>query len=131
MGNILVIEDDVAVSDVICDSLRSYGLDVQCVRTEEQAYARITSFPALDGLVLDVNLGRGATGFDIARFARQVLPDIAVIYVSGNATPTAFKAFGVPESEFVEKPFTPDELVEAVTSLLVEDDNRGTAVPFV
>ena len=130
MGSILVVEDDLAVSDLICDTLRDCGLDVQCVRTQEQAYARITSFPVLDGLVLDVNLGRGATGFDIARFARQVFPDIAVVYVSGNSPPTAFKAFGVPDSEFVEKPFTPDELLDAVTSRLDVDDH-GVAVPFV
>lgn len=130
MGKILVVEDDRAVSDVISDMLRGRGLDVQCVRTEEQAYARITSFPALDGLVLDVNLGRGATGFDIARFARQVMPDIAVVYVSGQAQPTAFKAFGVPDSEFVEKPFTPDELIEAVTSRLDVDDHT-VALPYV
>lgn len=130
MGKILVVEDDRAVSDVISDMLRERGLDVQCVRTEEQAYARITSFPALDGLVLDVNLGRGATGFDIARFARQVMPDIAVVYVSGQAQPTAFKAFGVPDSEFVEKPFTPDELIEAVTSRLDVDDHT-VALPYV
>lgn len=130
MGNILVVEDDLAVGDVICDTLRDRGLNVQCVRTEEQAYARITSFPGLDGLVLDVNLGGGATGFDIARFARQVMPDIAVVYVSGNSSPTAFKAFGVPDSEFVEKPFTPDDLAEAVTSRL-DVHEPALGVPFV
>jgi CheY-like chemotaxis protein len=130
MGNILVVEDDLAVGEVICDTLRDRGLNVQCVRTEEQAYARITSFPGLDGLVLDVNLGGGATGFDIARFARQVMPDIAVVYVSGNSSPTAFKAFGVPDSEFVEKPFTPDDLAVAVTSRLDVHDPR-VSVPLV
>jgi CheY-like chemotaxis protein len=130
MGNILVVEDDLAVSDVISDLLRERGLYVQCVRTEEQAYARITSFPMLDGLVLDVNLGRGGTGFDIARFARQFMPDIAVVYVSGQAPPAAFKALGVPDSEFVEKPFTPDELVDAVTSRLDADDHTE-APPFL
>lgn len=130
MGNILVVEDDLAVGEVICETLQDCGLSVQCVRTEEQAYARITSFPAPDGLVLDVNLGRGATGFDIARFARQVIPDIAVVYVSGHSPSTAFKAFGVPDSEFVEKPFTRDDLALAVTSRL-DDDGSGAALPFV
>jgi CheY-like chemotaxis protein len=118
MGNILVVEDDHAVSEVICDVLRGRGFSVESVRSDHQAYARITSFPAPDGLVVDINLGGGASGYDIARFARQAMPDVAVVYVSGKARLDSFKAFGVPDSEFVEKPFLPDELLAAVTSLV-------------
>ena len=39
---------------------------------------------------------------------------MAVVYVSGEVEPTSFKAFGVPGSEFVQKPFAPDALAEAV-----------------
>jgi CheY-like chemotaxis protein len=130
MGNILVVEDDLAVSEVISETLRGRGFHVECVRTDHQAYARITSFPTPDGLVLDVNLGRGASGYDIARFARQALPDVAIVYVTGRAPPDSFKAFGVPDSEFIEKPFAPDELIEAVTSR-IEVRPPTTVIPLV
>jgi CheY-like chemotaxis protein len=130
MGNILVVEDDLAVSEVISDVLRGRGFCVECVHNDQQAYARITSLPAPDGLVLDVNLGQGASGYDIARFARQAVPDIAIVYVSGKAPLDSFKAFGVPDSEFLQKPFLPDELVEAVTSL-VAPRPRTVEIPIV
>ena len=118
MTHVLVVEDDRAICDLICEALRDRGVYAESVRNDRQAYARITSLPVLDGLVLDVNLGHGTTGYDIARFARQVMPDIAIVYVSGATNEASFKAFGVPESEFLEKPFMPDELADAVTEKL-------------
>jgi predicted esterase len=32
-------------------------------------------------MIVDVTLGTGTTGFDVARFARQLDPHLAVIYV--------------------------------------------------
>lgn len=91
--------------------------------TDREAYGRITRIPTLYGLVLDVNLGPGTTGYDVARFARQVIPRIAVVYVSGEVRPSSFSAFGVPESVFLQKPITPAELVEAVKSRLAGSIN--------
>jgi len=118
MDHVLVVEDDHAICDIMCDALREGGLSVECVGDDQAAYRRIADLPTLAGLVLDVNLGAGTTGYDVARFARQVIDDIAVIYVSGEVRASSLEAFGVPESTFVQKPFTPVELVEAVTAKL-------------
>ncbi len=118
MGNLLVVEDDHAICDVMAEALRDEGFLVECVRADREAYTRIAGLPTIQALVVDVNPGPGTTGFDVARFARQVIPHIAVVYVSGEAAPASHMAFGVPESAFLPKPFTPDELVEAVRSKL-------------
>jgi hypothetical protein len=68
-------------------------------------------------VVPDVNLGAGTTGYDVAKFARQMISDV-VVYVSGEVVPASFAAFGVPNSTFIAKPFRPDELVDAVTKKL-------------
>lgn len=114
MGDVLVVEDDHAICEIICEALRDASLAVDCVTTDIDAYGRITSLPTLLGLVVDVNLGKGTTGYDVARFARQVIPDVRVVYISSEAAPHSFKAFGVPDSVFVQKPITPAELVGAV-----------------
>ncbi|MDB5446583.1 MAG: CheY-like receiver [Phenylobacterium sp.] len=114
MGSVLVVEDDHAIREVMCDVLRDRGFTVDCVRNDQEAYQRIAARPPPSILVIDVNLGRGTTGYDVARYARQVMPDVAVVYVSGEVQPGSFKAFGVPESEFLEKPFAPEELVAVV-----------------
>ena len=70
-----------------------------------------------------VPLGRipSGTGYDVARFARQVIPDLPVLYVSGEAAPETFMAYGVPGSGFIEKPFRPDDLLAALLKRLKRD----------
>lgn len=113
----LVVDDDADVCAIICEVLSAAGWSVECVSTDQEAHARIPRLPTLDGLILDVNLGRGTTGFDVARFARQVIPDVTVLYVSGAVSDSSFRAFGVPESGFLAKPFTPDELADVMSQL--------------
>jgi DNA-binding response OmpR family regulator len=118
---VLVVEDDRGICDLISDMLGQARFAVACVDSDRQAYERLSGPSAPDALILDINLGPGTTGFDVARFARQKAPTLPVIYVSGQATRESFKAFGVPGSYFVEKPFTIDELVDAVERALGED----------
>ena len=114
----LVADDHEDVCELISEGLRERGVAVECVHDDTSAYRRIAALPTLDAIILDVHLGRGTTGYDVARFARQVIPDVTVVYVSGEVDSTSFKAFGVPSSEFVEKPFTPDDIGDLVISML-------------
>jgi len=118
MGRVLVVEDDQAICDLITETLAAAALEARCVATDRDAYALLAEPPEFDALILDINLGRGTTGYDIARFARQGEPGLPVIYVSGEASQASFAVFGVPGSLFVAKPFKPDELLAAVRSRL-------------
>jgi DNA-binding response OmpR family regulator len=69
------------------------------------------ALPTIAALVVDINLGAGTTGFDVARFARQVVSQLPILYVTGEASQDSFLAFGVPESAFPQKPFTAQELL--------------------
>jgi len=111
---VLLVEDDRSICDVIAELLSDLGFETVCVHTDRQAYDALPTLPTFSALVVDVNLGAGTTGFDVARFARQVLPEVAVIYISGQASPDSFRAFGVRDSAFLLKPFEPQELVAAV-----------------
>jgi DNA-binding response OmpR family regulator len=111
MGRVLVVEDDHAICALISDILEHAGLQAECVQNDRSAYAIIPTLPTIAALVVDINLGTGTTGFDVARFARQVIPALPVLYVTGEASENSFKAFGVPESDFIAKPFTADELL--------------------
>jgi DNA-binding NtrC family response regulator len=108
---VLVVDDDPAICNIISLFLEEAELLPVCATTDREAYRLITSLPTIRGLVVDVNLGPGTTGFDVARFARRVIPGLPVVYISGQATPLAYGSFGVPESDFVEKPFTPKDLL--------------------
>ena len=113
-AHVLVVEDDRSVSTVICAFLRSEGWRCASVRTDKQAYQRIPGQPPLAALVIDINLGAGTTGFDVARFARQQIPGLRVVYMSGESRPDSVKTFGVPGSAFLTKPFAMAELKAAL-----------------
>jgi DNA-binding NtrC family response regulator len=117
-GRVLVVEDDCAIADVICDIVKSDGLECVCVSTDRDAYIAIPTQPPIRALVVDINLGTGTTGYDVARFARQVIPAIPVIYVTGQGSPLSFGAFGVPDSAFVQKPFNADDILQPLRDRL-------------
>lgn len=135
-GRVLVVDDDAAICGLIGDILEGTGLRTVCARTDIEAYAALPTLPTFKAILLDINLGKGTTGFDIARFARQVIPGISVIYISGQASPTSFGAFGVPDSAFLEKPFKADQLLDLLQARLSAnqwgrdiDGSTGVTVP--
>jgi CheY-like chemotaxis protein len=115
---VLVVEDEPQVCGLISDLLDEAGYEAHPVASDRGAYAALSGARGYAGLVVDINLGAGTTGYDVARFARQMRPGIAVLYVSGQASERSFKAFGVPGSGYMPKPFAPDDLLAALQRLL-------------
>lgn len=108
------MEDEPAICELISDFFDQTEFDVHCVQSDRGAYRALSGIRAYAALVVDINLGPGTTGFDVARFGRQLSPGLPVIYVSGETSQSSFAAFGVPESRFVAKPFTAPELLEVL-----------------
>jgi DNA-binding response OmpR family regulator len=67
-------------------------------------------------LVTDINLGRGVTGFDIARKARSINPALTVVYITGQAA--HLERFGFQDALMFEKPFRAAELANRLASLV-------------
>ena len=120
---VLVVDDEHQVCETLADLFDAEGFTPVCVRSDRQAVEALRSRHRFACLVVDVNLGRGTTGFDVARLARQLDPALAVVYISGDAREASFRAHGVPGSAFLEKPFTPSELLDEVRKLLADNDD--------
>jgi DNA-binding response OmpR family regulator len=122
---VLIVEDQPLVGLALKESLQDAGANVVWVRSDRAAYTALqgNGLP-FDVLILDVDLGHGTTGFDIARFARQRDPDVGVIFSSGSP-PDWINTFGVPGAMFVPKPCSADAMSSAVT--LVAKDRERTA----
>jgi DNA-binding NtrC family response regulator len=118
-ARVLVVDDDEQICELISDALDRTEIRTVCVGADRAAYAAIPTLPSFNAIIVDVNLGEGTTGFDVARFARQVIPEIAVIYISGDSGASALTEHGVPDSDFLEKPFRIDELIERLSDRLV------------
>jgi DNA-binding NtrC family response regulator len=116
--DVLVVDDDPLICEVIGQALEDARLRTRCARSDQEAYGALLGAPGLRALVVDVNLGVGTTGFDVARVARRTHPGLVVVYISGEASETSFEAFRVPDSDFFEKAFDSDVLASLLLSRL-------------
>lgn len=122
-SRVLVVEDDGQICELLVDMLEAHGREAHCVQSDRGAYETLQHDRGFACMIVDVNLGSGTTGYDVARFARRIDPQLAVIYISGETSPASFKANGVPASLFLAKPFTIDELLEQVSKLVGDNDD--------
>lgn len=78
----------------------------------------------LAGLITDIRLGQGPSGWELATRARELNPEIAVVYATADSA-HEWSAHGVPNSVVVQKPYAAAQLVTAISTLLIEADTRG------
>jgi DNA-binding response OmpR family regulator len=115
---ILLAEDESLIALSIEEALQEGGFAVLSAESGEEAVAAIdTDSHLFVGLITDVRLGAGPDGWDVARRAREVYPNIAVVYMSGDSA-AEHRSRGVPGSLMVQKPFATAQIVNAIAALL-------------
>ncbi|MCK5911396.1 MAG: response regulator, partial [Caulobacter sp.] len=96
-------------------ALEEGGFRVEPVRSGADAICALESPDApFRALVTDIDIP-APDGWDVARRARELFPDLAVIYVSGGSS-HEWASKGVPGSVMLVKPFALAQLVVAVSS---------------
>src|SRR4051794_22058790 len=122
---VLVIEDDELIHVAIGEALADGGFTVAHASTPEDARDMIDAPDArYRALVTDINLAPGRpTGWDLAKRAREINPDIPVVYMTGDSG-DEWPSHGVPNSVLLTKPFAPAQVTTAVAQLL----NAGAPV---
>jgi CheY-like chemotaxis protein len=121
---LLYVEDELLVQAVTEDALRDAGYEVVTASNGAEAMGLVrTLCKSLRGVVTDVNLGKGANGWDVARCARETIAGLPVVYVSG-ANEGEWTSRGVPHSMMIAKPFAPVQVVTAMSSLLNAVDSQ-------
>jgi DNA-binding NtrC family response regulator len=124
--HILLVEDAASEREILATAFEHRGVKVSAARNDAEAYTTIRS-DALDGIaavVTDVNLGRGTTGFDVARAARAAKPDLAVVYMTAYEINTA--PHEVPDCLTLRKPLRLTEVADVVLSYLQARDDVGS-----
>jgi FixJ family two-component response regulator len=71
---------------------------------------------AVAGLLTDVNLGPGPSGWELAARARQLNPSLPVVYITGEGD-RDWPSSGAPNSRIVTKPFVSAEILMALSRL--------------
>ncbi|MEY3909132.1 MAG: hypothetical protein RLZZ90_1039 [Actinomycetota bacterium] len=77
----LVVEDEPLILGFIVSLLESNGLDVRSAANAAEA-RRISDIFHPDVAILDIELGVGPSGFDLALVLRKILPNIALVFLT-------------------------------------------------
>lgn len=88
---LMVVEDNQFMRALISELLEKQGFEVQAVDTTSAAVKLAVSFDP-DAAILDVELGTGPNGFDLARILRESNPEIGLLFLTNIPEP---KTIGV------------------------------------
>ncbi|QOZ32835.1 response regulator [Bradyrhizobium sp. CCBAU 53421] len=110
---ILVVEDDPLVREFVVETLREESYHVIPAADGEEALKwcrqRIANL-----LITDVKLSGPFDGWQVAELCRELDPQLPVVYATGFS-PVSPRP--VPGSLVLQKPYHPDELINAVRKL--------------
>ncbi len=109
-GTVLVVDDQDVVRDVIRLTLESAGYHVLEAATPSDAIAIVRGNAGIELLVTDVVMPE-MDAFELADRITCELPGVRVLYTSGYTDAAA-------EGPFIQKPFTPSQLIEKVSAVL-------------
>lgn len=121
---ILVVDDDPSVAGMLRSALASAGHSVPEIVGRPEDLERALERVDPDLVLMDIDLGQGASGIDVAA---RIAPDVPVVFVSAHADPATLALAGARRpAGFVVKPFDAIQLRAAVEMALARG---GSTVP--
>jgi CheY-like chemotaxis protein len=111
---VLLVEDEVLISMMIEDAMVARGFEVYTATSAGEALQVLIEGPQVDVLFTDINIEGDMDGSALARRARELHPELAVLYASGSMKSVAD---AVPGSTFVPKPYTLSEVCAMVAQM--------------
>lgn len=119
LGTILVVDDEPGVRNVTRRVLERAGFEVAAAGDVEEAVAALDQRGPFDLVLTDLYLP-GGNGKDVAGRARERLPGVPVVLMSGYSERSEqdelLQQAGI--TDYLSKPFTRDQLLDAVRSAL-------------
>jgi len=120
---LLLVEDEPLILLSTQDALESGGYAIIPAGSGAEATAIIESrIDEISGLLTDIRVGAGPNGWELARRARELKPDLPVVYVTGDSA-HEWPANGVPKSILIQKPYASAQPLTAISNLLTEADS--------
>ncbi|HOO56285.1 MAG TPA: response regulator [bacterium] len=110
---VLVIDDELFVCKSVKKILATESIEteISTIGREGLVKARTCSY---DMVMVDIQMPE-MNGYAVVRMIREIHPDMPIIVISGYNTPhTKEQAFKNGASDFIPKPFLPEEVLEKV-----------------
>ena len=121
METTLIVEDHDEVRQLTAAILEECGYQVLAAAAGAEALVAAADHPGPIHLLITDVLMPHMSGKELAERLRQAHPETKVLYMSGYAA-DVFSRVGAagPEIEYIQKPFTPEELAIKVRKVLCE-----------
>jgi PAS domain S-box-containing protein len=123
-ATILVVDDDPDVRAFLADSLETLGHTVVSAGSGEEALALLAD-PGPDLALIDYAMP-GMHGADVARFARELCPQLPIVFVTGFAETEQLEAALGPGAPVLRKPFSVEDLADAVEANLASQPSLSS-----
>jgi CheY-like chemotaxis protein/glycine cleavage system H lipoate-binding protein len=122
-ARILAVDDEKIILDSLRKMLVLGGYSIDTVESGEEALGLISKRD-YDFLFTDLKMP-GMDGVEVTKAVRHLRPDIDVIVITGYGTiETAVETVQYGAMDYVEKPFTEDELLAFVRTALIKRQAR-------
>ena len=128
---ILVIDDNSDIRQLISNILRDKGFSVREGANFDQALFEINK-KLPDVAIIDVKLDKGdSDGIELLVHLKKIDDDVPVIMISGHANvQMAVDSLKLGAFEFIQKPFSPDRLLNFLISVLSSITKISLVIKF-
>jgi CheY-like chemotaxis protein len=117
---LLLVEDEALILELAKCALEDAGYAALEASGGSEAIALLDAQShTLAGLITDVRLEDETDGWQVARHARALRPELPIVYMTGDSAADWFE-HGVARSLLVQKPFGSVQLIAAISTLLGE-----------
>jgi DNA-binding response OmpR family regulator len=124
---ILLLEDDLNLSDTVCDYLEEKGFEVICVYDGEEALSSIYE-NRFDLLLLDVNVPI-KNGFQVLKEIRKDGNNTPAIYITSlNSVDSLEQGYSSGCDDYIRKPFELKELLIRIQTILKREFSQKSEI---
>jgi DNA-binding response OmpR family regulator len=118
-SEILFVEDDPTILDIGVEILREASYEVVPAINADIGLILLEEGLPFRLLITDIVLPGRLDGFALARRAKEIVPNIEIIYATGFPDVAGVRSRGAPWGRTLLKPYGRDELLNAVEAVFV------------
>jgi CheY-like chemotaxis protein len=119
MALILIVEDEVFIRQSAEWTMEDLGHSTLVACDLGEAIVHLSASVPIDALFVDMRLSAlPFGGYDVANQAIALQPDLRVLYTSGTPLTADMTDQFVPGGQFIQKPYSPEQLGISMQQLL-------------